>query len=173
MTEGRREDRFDVDLQGRYRTGSGIARDVVVSDLSTRGCKFFDKHCNIDVGAAISIKVGSIGPLTARVRWVTGQTVGVEFDSKLHESVLDHMRTTMRDWAPQEAPPPPPPPSLPKQRKEKPKEPAEETVSLTIRAVSPEDVRTAIARAQMELPLRTEAEVISVFYRIMEKVRTD
>lgn len=92
----RRTPRHPVEIQGRYRTGSGIAKDVTVKDLSREGCSMFDRFCNLSVGAFLTIRIGTIGPIEAHVKWVEkGVGVGLEFVQPLHQSVLDHMRFTL------------------------------------------------------------------------------
>ena len=66
----RRSQRHPVEIQGRYRTGSGIAKDVIVKDLSLEGCSMFDRFCNLSEGAFLTIRIGSIGPIEAHVKWV-------------------------------------------------------------------------------------------------------
>lgn len=98
------EDRHGVEIQGRYRKGTGVARDVVVKDLSHRGCKFFDRYSNLDYGEAISIRIGTIGPIYGTVRWREGGYVGVRFDSALYPAVLEHMVASIKDWSPVDRP---------------------------------------------------------------------
>ena len=89
------EPRHDVEIQGRYRTGNGIAYDVKVMELSRHGCRIFDKFSNLQRDKQISIRIGSIGPIFAQVRWREGNLVGIQFNEALHPSVLDHMRYTI------------------------------------------------------------------------------
>jgi hypothetical protein len=91
----RSEERHGVEIQGRYRTGSGISYDVTVHDLSLHGCRIFDKFSNLNPDKQISIRIGSIGPIFAQVRWREGQVVGIKFNDALHPSVLQHMRHTI------------------------------------------------------------------------------
>lgn len=98
MTDKRENDRHLVQIQGRYRTGRGAARDVVVTDLSLTGCRIFDRFSSLSDGAYISIRIGSIGPIEARVRWREHGTVGLAFDNPIHPSVLEYMRTTIEGW---------------------------------------------------------------------------
>ena len=91
----RKETRHPVDIEGRYRTGNGIAYDVIVNDLSQHGCRIFDRFSNLVIGKQISIRIGSIGPLFAEVRWREGQIVGIKFNEPLHPSVFNHMRYTI------------------------------------------------------------------------------
>lgn len=90
--------RHDVKIQSRYRTGKGFARDVVVTDLSRHGCRMFDKFSSLSEGGYISIRIGSVGPIQARIRWREHSVVGLEFDDPIHPSVLEHMRFTIEGW---------------------------------------------------------------------------
>jgi hypothetical protein len=93
--ETRKEKRHDVEIQGRYRSGIGMAKDVKVTDLSVHGCRVFDRFSNLQVGHQISIRIGSIGPLNAMVKWRERTVVGLRFLVPLHPSVLEHMRHTL------------------------------------------------------------------------------
>ena len=93
--EIRREDRHGVAVDGRYRTGTGVPKDVSVLDISEGGCRFFDKFGRLTPGAQITIRVGPIGPIPATVRWCEGQVVGVEFEDPIYGPVLDHIRSQL------------------------------------------------------------------------------
>lgn len=97
--ENRDDFRHEVKIEGRYRTGRGVARDVVVTDLSRTGCRFFDRFSNLSTDGYISIRIGSIGPIQARIRWRENSVVGLEFDDPIHPSVLEHMRFTIDGWS--------------------------------------------------------------------------
>lgn len=96
MSEGnddfRREARHGVAVEGRYRTGTGVPKDVSVLDISEGGCRFFDKFGRLIPGAQITVRIGAIGPIPATVRWTEGSVVGVEFDNPIYGPVLDHIR---------------------------------------------------------------------------------
>lgn len=100
----RQDTRHDTEIQGRYRTGNGLARDVIVTDLSYHGCKFFDRFSNLKQGAYLSVRIGSIGPLEAVVRWQDGGYVGIQFSGSLHPAVLEHMRDKLDRWTPVDRP---------------------------------------------------------------------
>ena len=90
--EIRREERHGVAVEGRYRTGSGVPKDVSVLDISEGGCRFFDKFGRLIPGARITVRIGAIGPIEATVRWCEDQIVGVEFDNPIYGPVLEHIR---------------------------------------------------------------------------------
>lgn len=93
--ETRREQRHHVAVEGRYRTGSGVPKDVSVLDISERGCRFFDKFGSLIPGAQITVRIGPIGPIAATVKWAERQVVGVEFENPIYGPVLDHIRNEL------------------------------------------------------------------------------
>ncbi|MFV0643566.1 MAG: PilZ domain-containing protein [Sphingomonadaceae bacterium] len=93
--EFRKDDRHEIEVDGRYRTGTGIARDVRILDISESGCRFYDRFGRLEAGREISIRIGPIGPIVALVRWSVNHVVGVEFDTRLYGPVYEHIRATL------------------------------------------------------------------------------
>jgi hypothetical protein len=91
----RKAPRHIVEVAGRYRSRVGVSRDIWIKNLSETGCNFFDKFSVLEVGTTILFRVGSIGPISAHIRWRDKNTVGVEFEQPLHPSVLAHIIRTM------------------------------------------------------------------------------
>ena len=87
----RREDRFEVQVAGRYRGRHGNSRDIWIKDISEYGCRFYDKFSVLEVDSEILVRVGNIGPIPGLVKWREDSTVGVQFDRPLHASVLGHI----------------------------------------------------------------------------------
>ena len=87
----RREQRYSISVPGRYRKGTGVRFNIAIKDLSEYGCQFSDLVGRIAVGDEITIRIGEIGPLAARVKWVANREIGVEFDQPLYPSVLEHI----------------------------------------------------------------------------------
>lgn len=92
MVTDRRAERFDISVQGRYRTGSGLARDVPILEISETGCRFFDKFGRLKAGDEMTLRIGSIGPVVATVRWCRDQITGVEFEKPLYGPIFEHIR---------------------------------------------------------------------------------
>ncbi|QDM40106.1 PilZ domain-containing protein [Altererythrobacter sp. TH136] len=92
MGEERRDDRHDIEVWGHYRTPNGLKRDVPVKDLSETGCRFFDKFSSLLPGAEITLRIESLGPFQATVRWQEAGYVGVEFQNRLYGPMFDHIR---------------------------------------------------------------------------------
>ncbi len=91
----RREPRHVVQVAGRYRSRVGTARDIWIKDISETGCRFFDKFSVLPVDSNITFRVGSIGPISAKVRWREKSVIGIEFENPLYPSVLEHTIRTM------------------------------------------------------------------------------
>ena len=85
------ESRIPVEILSRYRTGSGCAHHVHVTDLSRTGCLLHQNYSALVIGKHLSLRLGSIGPIESVVRWHDGLRVGVEFLTPLHQSVMDHL----------------------------------------------------------------------------------
>ena len=87
----RREQRYSISVPGRYRKGTGVRYNVAIKNLSEYGCQFSDLTGRVDAGDDITIRIGDIGPIDARVKWVAKREIGVEFDQPLYPSVLEHI----------------------------------------------------------------------------------
>lgn len=96
-TGKRQTGRKRIGIQGRYRTGSGRPRDVWITDLSRSGCRFYDKFGTMQKGKALTIRIGSVGPIPAIVRWWDNQVNGIEFEQPLHDSVYEHICANMSE----------------------------------------------------------------------------
>ncbi len=167
----RGEERYPKKLHGRYRTGNGLVRDVAVTDLSKRGCKFFDRFNRLQPGTYVSIRIGGLGPLDATVRWTKDHFVGLEFNRALHDAMLEHMRTEIEDW--QEADEDEPAGlsiKRPDREDGNSKTDMAPSISVRIRPPTANDARDAIEALQMQLPLKTEDEIIAVFHEILNRI---
>ncbi|MDN3645598.1 PilZ domain-containing protein [Pontixanthobacter aestiaquae] len=93
MAEGRKNPRYELHVEGRYRTGSGIARDVPILEMSETGCRFYDRFGRLAAGTELTLRIGPIGPVVATVRWCRDSIVGVEFENPLYGPVFEHIRS--------------------------------------------------------------------------------
>ena len=89
--QSRSDERHELTILGKIYTGQG-SRDVTILDLSESGCRFHDRFGMLAGETPLTIKIGPIGPVAARVRWRRKEYVGLQFDSPLHPSVLAHIR---------------------------------------------------------------------------------
>ena len=91
LMQRRRESRIPVEILSRYRTGSGCAHSVQVSDLSRTGCMLIQNYSALPVGKHLTIRLDNIGPIEAVVRWHDGKHIGIEFSVPLHPSMMDNL----------------------------------------------------------------------------------
>lgn len=100
MSDGRQTPRYELNVQGRYRTGSGVAKDVPILEMSETGCRFYDRFGRLTPGSELTLKVGPIGPVVATVRWCKNQIVGVQFENPLYGPVFEHIRNQIDQGQP-------------------------------------------------------------------------
>lgn len=86
----RDEPRYDVTLIGRLY-GSGGSREVTIFDLSTRGCRVQDRS-HSKPGSLVTIKIGTVGPIEAIIRWRQEDHIGLKFVHPLYPAVLSNIR---------------------------------------------------------------------------------
>lgn len=88
----RRSLRHQICAPGSYRTGSGTARRVDLTDISETGCRFVDTAKWLSVSTQLTIKIGRLGPFDAVVAWIDGSVVGLRFNRRLYHAYLEHLR---------------------------------------------------------------------------------
>jgi hypothetical protein len=97
---GRRRDRrHQICVGGVYRTGSGSARPVQLTDLSMTGCRFVDTSRRLYVGTRLTVKIAEVGPFDAVVSWIDGASVGLRFVDPLYPPYFERLTES---WTPAE-----------------------------------------------------------------------
>lgn len=92
MRDRRRAARYGVEVTGVIRDDGGQERTVEISSLSAEGCRLHAPGRRLPAGTLLTIGVGPVGQLHARVAWRIGAVHGISFDQALHPAVLDHIR---------------------------------------------------------------------------------
>ncbi|MFN3509953.1 PilZ domain-containing protein [Tsuneonella troitsensis] len=92
MTDARITDRHPLEVWGSYKAATGPRREIPIKDLSETGCRFFDKFSSLQPGMEITMRIETIGPFVATVRWQDSGYVGVEFQQRLYGPTFDHIR---------------------------------------------------------------------------------
>lgn len=90
MVSRRKESRKSLAVEALCRT----ARDrqqVSVSDISCRGCRIRGDRYGFSEGQKLVLNLPDFEGMPATVRWSADQEVGIEFDTPLHASVVDHL----------------------------------------------------------------------------------
>lgn len=98
----RKSPRHSVTIIGHYRSGSGLKRQVTMIDLSETGCRFYDRRSVLRVDSALALRIQTLGPFDATVRWMTADMIGVEFANPIYGPIFEHIRDTLdnSDWRP-------------------------------------------------------------------------
>ena len=77
---GRSEkERFEVNVMGTVRTGSGKPIQAEITDLSENGCACTVGTVWMQSSDHASLRIGDLGPIDATIRWVNDRQVGIEF----------------------------------------------------------------------------------------------
>ena len=92
VQDRRRAARYGVEVQGIIRGEDGVERTVAISNLSVEGCRLTVPRRQLAAGTLLTIGVGPVGLIHARVAWRVGAVHGLSFDQALHPAVLDHIR---------------------------------------------------------------------------------
>lgn len=93
---GRRQlPRKIISVPAQIRTGSCVPHHVAVIDLSEGGCCVIERASTLSEGSLVSIRVGRLDPIEARVRWVKDEEIGLEFQRPLYGPVFENIRAIL------------------------------------------------------------------------------
>lgn len=102
--EMRQARRLTLALPARCRTLNGFAEDVVIRDISARGCRVISHSLAVRTTAKVVIRPTGMEGLCGTVRWVRGCEAGIEFDQPLYEPVVEHLHRRFASFLPPEVP---------------------------------------------------------------------
>ena len=88
----RRSPRYGVAVEGVIRGEGGMERTVAIANLSVEGCRINASGRRFAAGTLLTIGVGPVALIHARVALRVGPVNGISFDQSLHPAVLDHIR---------------------------------------------------------------------------------
>lgn len=101
LSDERRQVRSPILLRGRIGSSQFGKRVVVLTDISTRGCRVSTPF-QWESGTRLVLTVPSLAPIAVTVRWTTNEAAGLALDAPLHPLVLDHVIAMARALAPPE-----------------------------------------------------------------------
>ena len=84
----RGSDRESVIIPGRCQVGDRAAEEVLVTDLSARGCRLRGNSIGVTKAEPVQLWLGEIGPIAAKLKWVKKGSIGLAFEAPLDEAVL-------------------------------------------------------------------------------------
>jgi hypothetical protein len=97
----RGEDRLDVTIPARCRTRSGFADRLMIRDLSSRGCRVESLAITLHAGDLVVVTPAMLEGQCGTVRWVQGNTAGIEFATPLYGPVVEHLHRQFRTFLPE------------------------------------------------------------------------
>lgn len=91
LPERRKIERQDAIAQGRVRIAANTWLPVIITNITTQGCKIEATNWPASLGQSIWLKLENLCSAEAEVRWVLPDSVGIEFKAPLHPAVVDHL----------------------------------------------------------------------------------
>lgn len=90
----RLDKRATVLLRGRCRNSGWKVFDVELDNISTGGCCIVDGRMRFEPAQSLSLRFANFRKVDAKVRWIAGQRVGVEFQTPLKRRVIEALART-------------------------------------------------------------------------------
>jgi hypothetical protein len=92
--------RASVIISGKCQVGERSVEEVLVTDLSARGCRLRGNSIGVTKTEPVQLWLGDAGPISARLKWIKKGSIGLAFESALDDTILQPLL---------DAPPPPVP----------------------------------------------------------------
>lgn len=88
----REGDRATVAVAASCTMGDRPEEAVLVTNLSPTGCRIRAGAVGVTKTEPLVLRIGSAGPITARLAWAKGGALGVLFDTPLAEELVEELR---------------------------------------------------------------------------------
>jgi hypothetical protein len=80
--------RESVIIPGKCQVGDRLVEEVLVTDLSARGCRLRGNSIGVTKTEPVQLWLGDAGPIAAKLKWVKKGSIGLAFEAALDEGVL-------------------------------------------------------------------------------------
>ena len=87
----RRAERQPLVLPARARSRTGFVDRVIITNLSTDGCRVECRALTLDVDDLVTIRPEGLEGLVGVIRWRDNVRAGIEFDQPLYLPVVEHL----------------------------------------------------------------------------------
>lgn len=87
-TSSRAGDRATVAIAGTCKVGDRPEENVLVTNLGPSGCRMRAGAVGVTKAEPLVIRIGSSGPIAARLEWAKGGALGVSFDTPLPDDLV-------------------------------------------------------------------------------------
>jgi hypothetical protein len=95
----RQSERLRLVLPARCRTRSGFLDRVMITDISTHGCRIESRALSVLEGDLVVVRPEGIEGLCGVVRWTDRHAAGIAFEQPLYLPVVDHLHRTHLTFA--------------------------------------------------------------------------
>jgi hypothetical protein len=83
--------RESVIIAGTCQVGERPPEAVLVTDLSSRGCRLRGDSIGVTKSEPVQLWLGDAGPIPAKLKWVKRGSIGLAFDNSLDEKLLEDL----------------------------------------------------------------------------------
>jgi hypothetical protein len=83
--------RASVIIPAQCQVGERPAEDVLVTDLSARGCRLRGNSIGVTKAEPVQLWLGEAGTVVARLRWIKGGSLGLAFETALDDTILQEL----------------------------------------------------------------------------------
>ena len=80
--------RESVVIPARCQVGDRLAEEVLVTDLSARGCRLRGNSIGVTKAEPVQLWLGDACPIAARLKWIKKGSIGLAFEAALDDGVL-------------------------------------------------------------------------------------
>ena len=77
-----------VIIPARCQVGERLVEEVLVTDLSAKGCRLRGNSVGVTKTEPVQLWLGDAGPIPAKLKWVKKGSIGLVFESALDDIVL-------------------------------------------------------------------------------------
>jgi hypothetical protein len=82
-------DRSAVAIVGTCRIGDRPQEDVLITELGADGCRLRAGTVGMTKTEPLVLRIGTVGPVTARLMWAKGGALGVLFEEPLADDLVE------------------------------------------------------------------------------------
>jgi len=83
--------REPVVIAGSCQIGERTVEEVLVTDLSARGCRLRGNSIGVTKTEPVQLWLGEAGPFAAKLKWVKRGSLGLGFETALDEAFLEQL----------------------------------------------------------------------------------
>jgi hypothetical protein len=80
--------RESVVIPGHCQVGERPVEEVLVTDLSARGCRLRGNSIGVTKTEPVQLWLGDAGPISAKLKWIKKGSIGLAFESALEDTIL-------------------------------------------------------------------------------------